>query len=185
MNISNGKVFEELILNRARIEERQRLYTLGRYGVSGVFHEGEWRPITSLPDFEGVTPDGHQFIFDAKVCSQASYPLSGGTSRSFKRQYKHMQRRARFGASCGLLLHFNPRQLKTRTEPYLTVLFPISDGLFWQGYDAATVKRISRNDAQFIGEVVPWTTASSRTKILTPDIWTAIKALRARKDDGQ
>ena len=159
---------------RARLDELHRLYLLGRYGVISTFRDGQWQPIPSLPDFEGVTPDGRQFIFDVKVCSQPAYDMTGGTSKSFKRQYLHMQRRAKFGVKCFLLIHFNERTLKTKTDEPFTVLFPILDNVFWQGYDRGEQKKISRQEARMYGIPVNWDTATDRGTRLTPNLLEAI-----------
>jgi penicillin-binding protein-related factor A (putative recombinase) len=176
-----GKQLEELVLKRAAVDERAGRYCLGRYGVMAVLIKGEWHPIVSLPDFEGVTADGHQFIFDAKVCSAASYPLSGGTSKSLKNQYRHMRRRAVFNVTCFLLMHFNARALKTKADEELTVLFPIGDNDFWAAYEAENKKSITRDDAREYGVVVNWGPASPRAKLITPDLYTALTELQNRK----
>jgi penicillin-binding protein-related factor A (putative recombinase) len=170
-----GKEFEELIIYRARMDEASGLYVMGRYGVMATFRDGEWHPITSLPDFEGIQPGGHQFIFDAKVCSQASYDLSHTASKSFTHQYKALRRRDKFGALCFLLIHFNERVLKTKVELGLTILFPITDNEFWNAYDRSEQKSLSRNEAIMYGIKVSWNTATARSKRLTPDLLAAIK----------
>jgi len=176
-----GKELEELLLWRARQhDELAGRYCMGRYGVMATLRDGQWAPIKSLPDFEGVLSGGRQFIFDAKASSQPSYDLSGGTHKSFKHQYKHMQRRARFGVICFVLLHFNERILKTRTDPPFTTLFPIEDNAFWQAYDAGEQKKISREEAKLYGMEVEWNAPAGRKE--SPDLYKALlKLTRERK----
>jgi penicillin-binding protein-related factor A (putative recombinase) len=155
-----AKEFETLVLAYARkYGEARRLFTLGRYGVMSNFIKGQWMPVPSLPDFEGVMAGGRQFIFDTKVCSQSAYDLSGGTSKSFKHQYKHMQRRAKFGAVCFVLIHYNERVLKTKTDPAMTIAIPIHDKSdLWEAYDKGEQKSITRLEAELYGVPVGWMT---------------------------
>jgi len=171
-----GKELEDLILWRARqYDEPASRYSLGRYGVMASLIAGNWTPIQSLPDFEGVLPGGKQFIFDTKVCSQATYSLSGGTSKSFKNQYKHMRRRDKFGVMCFLLIHYNARELKTKSDPALTVLFPVGDTPFWEAYDNMEQKGITREDAVAYGTVMEWRLATDRGTKKSPDLIAALE----------
>jgi hypothetical protein len=178
-----GKDFEACVKHRADYDEKHGMYTLGRYGVKANLIEGQWVPMQSLPDFEGIVPpEGWQFIFDAKACSQASYDLSGSTHKSFKHQLKHMRRRAKFGAVCFVLIHFNRRVLKTKSDPALTVAFPIYESPFWLAYDAGDVKRVNRNEAVDMGGVeVEWNIPSNRSRRETPDVFAAVLELRERQ----
>ena len=172
-----GQQFERLILSRAAIEGRAGKYTLGRYGTITVRVAGRWSPVPSLPDFEGIQAErGSQFIFDAKVCSQAAFPLSGGTSRSFfSRQYSHLIRRSRFGALTFILLHFNARTLKTKSEPAGTFLIPVVEGMtLWKRYDDGWLRTLTRDLSSKYGISVSWGLASPRTRLVTPDFYTAI-----------
>jgi penicillin-binding protein-related factor A (putative recombinase) len=176
-----GKELEELVLWRTRTaDDPAGLYTLGRYGVMSNFIKGTWTPVKSLPDFEGVLPGGRQFIFEAKVCSQASYDLTGGTSKSFAHQYAHLRKRASWGALCFILLHFNPRQLKKEAVPGCTVLFPVGDTEFWQAYDARQQKNITRKAAEMYGIVVPWNIAPGK-RTIAPDLGAALLEYSAEK----
>ena len=171
-----AKEMEVLALWQAtKIDEPAGRYTMGRYGVMSVFIQGKWMPVPSLPDFEGILADGHQFIFDVKVCSQASYALSGGTSKSFKHQYKHMQRRAKFGAICFLLMHFNARKMTTKVDPAFTVMLPIYDSHpLWEAYERGEQKSITRQEAELYGIPVAWRTP--KKKVL-PALYEGIKQL--------
>lgn len=179
-----GKEFESLLLWRARTyDEPLGLYTMGRYGVMAVMHDNEWRPIKSLPDFEGVMPGGHQFIFDAKTCSQPSYALSGGTSKSLEHQYKHMRRRAKFGVLCFLLIHFNARTLKTREDPAFTAAIAIRDSPLWESYDRGELKTITRDEALRYGQKVPWNKpGTARTE--APDLNYVLTNLKKENCNG-
>jgi len=173
-----GKELEEFVLFRARkCDEPDGMYTLGRCGVMAFFNQGVWTPVHSLPDFEGITAgNARQFVFDCKVCSQASYDLSGGTHKSFAHQLKHMRKRAKFGATCFIMLHFNARVLKTKSDVSFTVLFPVGETPFWLGYDSGEQKNITRADAEQYGTPVTWN-ALGRKRKLSPDLYAALKSL--------
>jgi len=174
-----GKDFEEVLLHRARqYDEPAGLYCLNRYGVMAARIKGVWTPITSLPDFDMALPDGRQCCFDAKVCSQPSYDLTGNTSKSFKHQYVFLRRKARMSVLSFLLMHFNERRLKTKVEPAGTYLFPVGDVPFWRAYDSGEQKHISRQDAARYGIVVNWTLPTPRCMKLAPDLLAAVKQYR-------
>lgn len=172
-----AKELETLIIWQAtKIDEPERRYTLGRYGVMSVFVGGNWMPVPSLPDFEGILKGGRQFIFDTKVCSQASYALTGGTSKSFKHQYKHMQRRAKFGALCCLFMHFGARKMKTKEDPAFTIMLPIYDTHpLWEAYERGEQKSITRQEAKLYGIPVRWHTPG-QSKVL-PALYEGVKEL--------
>lgn len=173
-----AKEFEEVVIYRSKTDERSGLYTLGRYGVKSTFIDGVWQPIPSLPDFEGAMADGRQFIFDTKRCAQASYDLSGSTHKSFKHQLKFMRRRAKFNVTCFVLIHFTERVLKTKTDPEVTIAFPIFESKFWEDYDAGKIKSLNREMAIRHGHYVPWNRATTRVKKDSPDILSAVEGVR-------
>ena len=171
----NGKDFERITLHRLEWEERQGRCTAGRYGVQGVFIDGKWSPIKSLPDLEGVLLGGRQFCFELKVCSQASFPLDDDKLKA--RQLKHLTRRARFGAIAFLLIHFAARELKTKSEGPMTTAFPVLPGHpFWDAFDRGESTRIARDDAEHFGVPVAWNAPGAR-KNSTPDGLAAILEL--------
>lgn len=131
-----------------------------------------WQPMQSLPDFEGILMGGIQFCFDAKVCSQASFALAESTMK--ERQLKHLKKRARFGAVCFFLIHFNARQLATKSTIARTIAFPVRpDYPFWEMHERGEVKRISEQDAELYGIRVEWNVAAGKRKA-SPDLITAI-----------
>lgn len=131
-----------------------------------------WQPMQSLPDFEGILIGGMQFCFDAKVCSQASFPLGESTMK--QRQLKHLKKRARFGAICFFLIHFNERRLVTKRSPTRTITFPVRpDHPFWEAHERGEVKRITEQDAELYGIRVEWNVAAGKKKT-SPDILAAI-----------
>ena len=169
-----GKEFEALILFRAQRLEEQGVLTLGRYGTQVVMMNDDagvprWQPIPSLPDFDGCIKGGRQIIIEAKVCSQASYPIYH-TGKSRPKQIEHMLNRAKFGALCFILLHFNPRELKTKSEPAATYAIPVLDDHFWRMYEAGEIRSLTREDAMLNGNEIPWNLYSTRASKLTPDI---------------
>lgn len=135
-----------------------------------------WQPMQSLPDFEGILMGGLQFCFDAKVCSQASFPLGESTMK--ERQLKHLKKRAKFGGVCFFLIHFNERKLATKHSPARTIAFPVRpDHPFWEMHERGEVKRISEQDAELYGFNVEWNVASGKRKS-SPDILAAIKQMQ-------
>jgi len=102
--------------------------TGGRYGVmTSVKPDGELIRIKSYPDIEGVRkPVGQQFNVECKVCSQASLHLATRiTDDKQSKQLAHLLRRAEFGGVSMYLVHFNRRELKTKTVEQRTFAFPV------------------------------------------------------------
>ena len=81
-----------------------------------------------------------------------------------------MLNRAKFGALCFILLHFNPRELKTKSEPAATYAIPVLDDHFWRMYEAGEIRSLTREDAMLNGHEIPWNLYSERAHKLTPDI---------------
>lgn len=168
-----GRDFEALVLERFRKDEADGRCTVSRYGVQVSFVGGEWKPIKSYPDFEGVLPGGRQFIVEAKVCRAASFPLDDDKFKN--RQYRHMIRRANFGVISILLVHFPQRELVKRQVASLTVAYPVYSQLrFWEAFDRGEVKRLTRMDCAENGIEVFWT-IPDRCRKATPDVLAAIE----------
>lgn len=179
-----GKELERLTLHRLEAEEREGRCCAGRYGVQGSFHDGEWRPISSLPDIEGILFGGRQFITDCKVTKAPSLPLDKLKGPQL-RQLRHMLERSRFGAICFLLIHFEARELKRTSEPPLTVAFPIAfDHPFWVRFQSGEEKRITRQDAETYGVPIEWN-APGRMKNPTPDVLAAVLELSTLLETDQ
>lgn len=175
----NGKDFEKLCQLQMDREERLGRATMSRCGVHAVHVDGQWTPIHSLPDFAGVLLGGREFVFDCKVCHQASFPLDDDKFKA--RQLKHMLTRSRFGSVCFLLIHFPARPLKTREVAALTVAFPVcADHQFWNRVWTGEAKRITREDALEYGIEVQWTTPKGKRGKPKPDLWPAIMELGRR-----
>lgn len=170
-----GKEFEALILFRATKMESEGILTLGRYGVQAVMMNDKitgkpaWQIIKSLPDFDGCIAGGRQLIIEAKVCSQASYPIHA-TGKKHPKQIDHMLRRAKFGALCFLMVHFNARELMTKSEEACTYAIPVLDNAFWREYEVASKLTLSRYEADLYGIKIPWNVWSSRASKETPDL---------------
>lgn len=178
-----GREFELLIAERCQKEKTKGLACVGRYGVQAVRSGEQWHVIPSLPDFEGVFLDGRQMIFDAKVCSQASFALDkyrqqpGGNRR---RQLTHMLERSRAGAVCFFLIHWAKRELKTRVDPELTQAVPVHpDCPLWEEFLAGERKSLTRDDGETYGVRVPWNYATDRDRKLRPDFVAAAIQLAA------
>lgn len=163
-----GKAFETLVLDAANRLESGGVLTLTRYGVQGVTFGGKTILIPSLPDFEGVARGGRQFIIETKCVQGSALALHDDKFKA--RQYSHMARRARFGVPCFLLIHFAERRLVHRTDPGMTIAFPVDETMdFWAGYMAGGVRSLSRETAQNAGVLVPWTVPKGCRKPL-PDL---------------
>lgn len=171
-----AKDFEEIVLYRMRQHEEAGECTMSRYGVQGSYIGGEWKPIQSLPDFEGVLPPaGRQFVFDAKVCGQASFPLDDDKFK--RRQLRHMITRAKFGAITFLLIHFTARELVRGDEPAETWAFPISAAHpIWAAFDRGEVKRLTREACREYGVPVDWDLMPGG-RVVRPNVLKAIKSL--------
>jgi penicillin-binding protein-related factor A (putative recombinase) len=139
----------------------------------------------SNPDFEGLLPPrGRQFIFDAKVCSQASFSLDK-ESKSQSRQLLHLLERDEYGAICFYLIHFPQRVLAKSIDPDQTWAFPVSrQHPFWQQFDRGEVKRVTRADCEEYAVPVEWNVLEGgRTE--RPDIVMAIYGVAAKLGKGK
>lgn len=171
-----GAQFEELVLFRGRQMNEAGQWDMGRYGVQVSMMAGPdgklvTQPLKSLPDFEAAIPPlGRQVIFEAKVCSGASYPISAENERK-SRQLRHLCNRARMGCLCYLLVHFNERALKRKVEEPFTVALPIDpDSELLQDVFRGGTKTLSRSEAMLYGRPIPWTTFGARGRKQTPDL---------------
>lgn len=164
-----SKEFEELILDAGLRHRKKAELTIGRYGVQVALIKGQWTPLSSLPDFDGILAGGRQIVIEAKVCSGASFALREEFLKP--RQVRHMLERSAFGAASFLLIHWNERQGKTFHDPAETVALPVTanwDG--WQRFlDGEQVTAITREAASQMGRRVHWTAPGRATKPL-PDI---------------
>jgi penicillin-binding protein-related factor A (putative recombinase) len=174
-----GERFEGIVTERCVQLRMLGLASIGKYGVQSRLVGGEWMPVQSLPDFEGVTMGGRQLIFDCKVCSQASFPLEKYrklTGGSRAKQLTHMIERSHFGVRCFFLIHWNPRELKTRREPAVTYAFPVAhDHPFWVAFERGEVKSLDRHDCETYAQPVPWNLAGTSDRKPRPDVLAAVK----------
>lgn len=160
-----GKELEGLIKERAAEYLAMNLADITACGVQCVVSGSNpdkspiWTIIRSLPDFEGATSFGTQFIFDCKVCSQASFDLSkyrAEVKGPKSRQLRHMQKRSRFHVPCFFLMHWNAREGVTFSQAAKTYLFPVEDNEFWQAFESAEKRSITRKDCQDYGVECKW-----------------------------
>lgn len=171
-----GKAFEKLLVEQHQVYRQNRQASVGRYGVQvSILGDDKTVVMQSLPDFEGVDAFGRQYIFDAKVCSQSSFGLAKyrfETRGARRRQLSHMLERSGYGVKCGFLIHWNARELKTRSEGVETFWFPVHPRMiFWKEFESGERKSINRKDCEEYGFRVNWSTKSRGTK-LRPD-WLA------------
>lgn len=157
--------------------------TASRYGVQGSFVDGEWRPISSLPDFEGVLLGGRQFIVDCKVISGASFDLRNyrhhrKSRSSQRRQLEHMLRRDSFGAICGFVVHCNSRRLKTKSDPSGTFFVPISSQLpLWEEFERGERHIVTRSELAEHSHAVEWRKLGPRDRKGRPDLVGLLRSL--------
>lgn len=176
-----GKEFEKLIVEQSVIYEQTGVACIGRYGVQASVAPPRNKPsgigapatfetimIQSLPDFEGSMMGGSHVIFDAKVCSQASFAWAkyrSETRGARARQLKHMIRRSRFGASCFFLIHWNERVLKNKVVPAAAYAFPVDYRMeYWDKVESMEVKSLTIEDCESMGRLVVWGKKSGGTK---------------------
>lgn len=166
--------FEELCLQRMAKEEKAGIGTMVRYGTQARMFQGvgdsqpTMRATQSLPDFDGVIAGGRQFICEAKVTDQASFPLQEQTFK--RRQYNHMATRADFGVPCFLAIHFNRRQLKTKVRCSQTFGFPVyRQHPVWQSFEAGETKRLSLELCEKFAVRIDWI-RSNRESIAKPNL---------------
>lgn len=178
----SGKEFEELILYRGRQMNDAGAWHLVRYGVqvsqmkdpdTGAFR---LQPIASLPDFEAcIAPRGRQIVFEAKVCTQPSYAIKAENDRK-ERQLRHLLQRAKCGALCFLVIHFNERVMKTKhDEPFTAAIRIEPDSEFLMDVLAGGTKMLTRTDAMLNGVLIPWNTFGQRGRKQTPDLSVLIR----------
>lgn len=137
-----------------------------------------WQPYKSLPDFDILLAGGRQCVTDAKVCSQASFPLDeyrAENKRSNRRkQLEFLYKRAKFGAITFLLIHFNPRPLKMGPTEAKTFAFPVyASHPFWQSFEKGDVKRIGDEECAEWAYEVKWNIYPGKRKA-SPDVYDAI-----------
>lgn len=183
----SGKAFEKIIIERMNDEEDQGNATMCRYGVQASYTSAGLIAMQSLPDFEGVTKSGRQFIFDAKVASGPSFdlgPYRDSTKGAKARQLRHMLLRANFSGICSFLIHWNSRPAMKVPDPAETYWIHI-DGRtrFWQSVLRGETKSIKRKDCEDIGYKVNWTLKKGQRKP-RPDVLSTILEI-AGEERGQ
>lgn len=174
----DGSEFEDrvvLCVNSLRADKKASFARPGVYAnVFKRYKDGTVRAklIRSLPDFQGVfgLPQ-REVIFDCKVCSQASLNLSKyriDESGDRSRQLKHMFERADFGSVCFMLVHWNMRELKTKSFPAATYAMPVHRlHPFWTDFASGAEKSLQRSHCIEYGVEVEWS-FEGRQKILRP-----------------
>lgn len=192
-----GAEFEDICDKRAQKYHDAGMAHTKRYGVQAVKKRAfdpitrkpkfdtvtkrpvyDWQILQSKPDFEGVVMGGRQFVFDCKVVSGSSFGLSEyrhDAKGPHRRQLSFMYERARFGAKCFFLIHWNARELATKAEPAITFAFPVHPRMqFWEAFEAGEKRSINRMDCVEHGRHVPWTLFGERDRTLQPDFLAAV-----------
>lgn len=172
-----GREFEDVCLMDVQHHQKQKkpAFIFSRYGIQSatIFEQNGksfTRPIKSLPDFEGVlAPDGIQFIFDCKVCSQASFGSNEFRKFLDGRQFKHLLKRSDFGAICFLLIHWNARSLKKKKIEAATYAMPILATVkFWDDVSNGVELSLSRDLCAEYGIACHWWVPNG-CKVARPD----------------
>lgn len=184
-----GKEFEDLLIPRLKHYTATRLGSFHRPGVHAAtimrFDDGTVRArlIQSLPDFQGVFGNPQrEAVFDCKVCSAASFNLANYRLENKgpkARQLQHMYERDAFGSVCFFLLHWNARELKTKSSPSCTYAIPVSRTLpLWQMFESGELRTLTRNQCDDFGFLIPWTTIG-RERTLRPDLMPFLTTMSA------
>ena len=181
-----GSDFEGLVQKRCESYYESKDAHITKYGVQ-VYGQSDptspggirWQPIRSYPDFEGALKCGRQVIFDAKVCSQATFSLSayrweGTSSKPKAKQLRHMLDRSEFAVPCSFIIHWNKRELSTKSVPAQTWLFPIDAAMpFWRRFCDGEQPSISLEDCREYGVRIAWTRMKSH-RYHRPEVLAAI-----------
>jgi len=176
-----GRNFEQALMDGAHNLEKKGRLTMGRYPVASIMMKGSKFPmqVPSLPDFEGVTQGGKQFIMEAKVCTQPSFRVRKAQIKH--KQVRHMLTRSEFGVPCWVVIHFNERVGTAFYDPPFTVAIPVKREVaggwpVWEQF--ATVKKkdlnkeftpITRELALKLGTRIHWATPN-RCRNAYPDL---------------
>lgn len=186
MDKLTGSEFEAIVEKRCLKYMEAGVAHVRKYGVQAVYtkfagpnREPGWQILQSKPDYEGVIHGARQFIFDCKVESGASFDLGryrDETNGPKRRQLNHMLERAEYGVRCFFLIHWNARELKTKSEQAITYAFPVHPKMpFWVAFMAGETKSISRHDCSEFGVLIPWTLFGERDRSLQPDFIAALR----------
>lgn len=170
-----GKLFEQRLLDHVDKLERRKILTMGRYGVQASMIGGKTMAVQSLPDFEGTTNNGAQFICEAKCIDTDTLSVNGSFLK--KRQVTHLVRRADFNVPCFLIVHHYGRELKTKTVPNRTMVYPVHRKLEWVSRCLAAYAKGEEPKGSIpadMGFEIEWL-LTPRAKNPGPDIVTAIK----------
>lgn len=199
----SGKEFEAIVKERGELEHKNGAAIWKKNGrtarMSGAPGTGQMSAVPAYVDFSGTVPlqcftptgdvdaggaltfdeetVGLAIHFDCKVCSQASLSLQ--SDHFSNKQKRQLLDHASYGAVCFLLIHFNARELATKSDPAVTVAMPLHpDHTFWRDVLDDRIATLSRATAFEYGVVVKWD-APGRTLKERPDVLAAVHTLRA------
>lgn len=183
----DGFKFQDLCMERMEALHSRGLVHAVKYGVQALRNGNDVITIASLPDFDTVIPPlARQAVYDAKVCSQASFALDkyrDETEGARRRQIKHLFLRADFGAAAFLLMHWNPRELRKTSFPAETYAVPVYRHIpFWDNFLVGEEKSLNRGHCEEFGVKVEWNYLDGERKA-RPDVLAAINGVFAILDD--
>ena len=175
----NGKQLEAEILRSIKSSPK---LTGDRYGVKMSFRDGEFRPIKSNPDIEGlIAPKGRQFVIEAKTLGTPSLFLATRIRKDkTSQQLKKMFERSAFGGVCCYVIHWNERQLKTKYCPPRTFAFPVHPcDDFWRAFVFGVVTKITVDDCVEHAIEIEWE-VGGRVRTPRMNLVSVIEKLDAR-----
>lgn len=185
-----GSDLEDRIDKRLDTLHELRMSDISKYGVKVRFDPATnaYRPIKSLPDYEGPWNNrGQQAIFDAKVCSAASFALNKYRIEEHgpkSQQLKKLHDRAEFGCTCFFLIHWNQRVLAKRTVPPATYAMPvIRSHPFWMKFERRDVNALTRTDMLDYAVEVQWNYYGD-DRTARPDVLAAIERMAGNQEPG-
>ena len=179
-----AKEWESECLEAFQHLSKQKIATARRYGVMAIMDQNkQWRPVPSYPDIEGVVaPAGQQFVFDCKVCSGPSFPLSK-LREERKKQLNHMLERSRFGAICFFAVYFNPHETTRDYQGESAWAFPVWQGHeLWRDFAMGATSTISRLACAEYAHKIEWRIPKGCQKA-RPDMLEAIRAVAAMREN--
>jgi len=180
-----GKELEEFVVLSGNRYPDSRLDVWRNGTQSSVGPNGQVIQHKSKPDFEvTLANDGIRGTFDAKSCSEASFPLNDfhpdkKSSRAL--QLSHMFRVRARGGYAFFLIHKNRREMKAKADvESQTWLFPVTPNWFWDGFYANEIRRVTQMHLEELGVPVEWWMSSERARKPTMRLDEAIRELRSR-----
>jgi len=179
-----GSEFESVVSKRMDKYRDAGVADIRKSGVAAFYTSSGWQVQQSRPDFEGIMQGPVPIVFDCKACSGHSFGLSkyqmhtSGKKESRRYQLEYMFDKASYGVVAFFLIHWNPRELKTKAAEAVTYAFPVHREMrFWDKFERGEIKSISRDDCDEYGHRVSWTLFNRLDRNIQPDIRNAVSLM--------